>query len=194
MSIIINNFSIINDGQSLAIDVETNVGFNISHINLWKMDNFKDYSLAYSLDYKLEGINNKEVFIVTNAEFGVNEFTDLYFIEINSTYEEELDVECSSCQIPGLGITYNLGNYYQCLLSYFLESNIGNCTDCGNDSSIKIINTINLLLDMVENAIEIGYYTQAILMIKKLKKLCLIKNCKGCKPISCNSCNKFKQY
>lgn len=189
----INNFSIINDGQDLAIDVETNEGFEISNINLWKMDDFKDYSLAINLNFKLEQINNKEIFIVSNSELNISKFDDILFLEINSTYEDE-NIDCSTCQIPGLGITYNLATYHQCLLSYFLESSIGNCINCGNDSNNDIVITINLLIEMVENAIEIGYYTQAILMINKLKKLCAIKKCKNCKPVNCNSCNKFKQY
>jgi len=191
--IVINNFSIINNGEGLAIDVETNEGYEISHINLWKMDDFKDYSLKINLDYKLEQINNKEIFIVTNSELNISKFEDILFIEVESTYEDE-ESDCSTCQDPALGITYNLGNYIQCLLSYFLESGIGNCTNCGNNSNNNIVITINLLIEMIENAIEIGYYTQAIQMIHKLKKLCSIKQCKNCETIECNSCNKFKQY
>lgn len=193
MSVIINNFSIINNSSDLAINVETNLGFQISNINLWKMNEFKDYSLATNLNYKLEQISNQEIFIVSASELNILKFEDVLFIEITSTFKEE-DPDCSNCQTPALGITYDLSNYHQCLLSYFLESDIGTCVDCGNKSNNDIVITISLLIEMVENAIEIGYYIQAIDMIKKLKKLCAIKQCKNCKPLNCSSCNKFKQY
>jgi hypothetical protein len=193
MAIIINNFSIINNGENLAIDVETNVGFEISHINLWKMDDFKDYSLKINLDYKLEQINNREVFIVSASELNISKFEDILFIEIESTYIDE-ENNCSTCQDPALGITYNLGGYIQCLLAYFLESGIGICKDCNDNPNKNIMITINLLLDMVEHAIEVGYYAQAIQMIHQLKKLCSTKQCKNCETLECNSCNKFKQY
>ncbi len=54
MSIVINNFSIIENGSKLAIDIETTVGYNITSILLWDMNSFKDYSLATNLSYKIE--------------------------------------------------------------------------------------------------------------------------------------------
>ncbi len=193
MAVTIHNFSIVDDGQGLAIDVETNVGYNISHINLWTMNDFKDYSLAKSLDFKLEQVNNKEVFIVTAEELNFSPFEDIYFMEIESTYLDE-DDDCSTCNTPALGITYGLLKYYQCLLNYFLESDISDCLSCNNTFNNDTVITINLLLEMVENAIEIGYYTQAVDMITKLKKLCSLKNCNNCPTIVCSSCSKFKQY
>ena len=63
-AVVIKNFEILNDGQQLAIDVETITGSIITSIKLWNIDTFKDESLSINLNYKLEQINNKEVFII----------------------------------------------------------------------------------------------------------------------------------
>ncbi len=81
----INNLELITNSSQLSIDVETNAGYFISSILLWKMDDFKDYSLAKNLNYKLEQVNNKEIFIVSAQEAGVSIFEDIYFIEIEGT-------------------------------------------------------------------------------------------------------------
>jgi len=86
-SVTIKNFEILNDGQQLAIDVETITGSIITSIKLWNIDTFKDSSLSIDLDYKLEQINNKEVFIVDAEEINIYTFTDIWFIEIESNYE-----------------------------------------------------------------------------------------------------------
>lgn len=190
--IILNNFSIVNDATGLAIDVETNVGFNITSINLWAMNDFKDYTLAKSLDFKLEQVNNKEVFIVNAEEIGLTLFEDIYFIEIESDYEDE-EAECTNCTDPALGITYNLSSYYQCILNYYLETDL-TCKSCKDSYNNEIIISIALLIEMIQNAIEVGFYTQAIDMVGYLKKLCSTKKCNNCKPINCTSCGKFKQY
>jgi len=188
--ITINNFEIINNGSQLAIDVETNVGYNITSILLWNMDTFKDYALATSLTYKLEQVNNKEVFIVTATELGIISFKDIYFIEIESDAPTE---ECSTCLLPALGITYSLLPYYKCMLDNLLKAEITDCVNCNDLSSKNLIVTINIIIDSIEKSIDLGYYLQAIDNINKLKKLCGLQNCINCKPINCNTCSEFKQ-
>lgn len=188
----INNFQIINNGSQLAIDVETNEGSLITSILLWNDKTFKDESLAISLNYKLEQINNKEVFIINATEIPISDFTDIYFMEVTSNFVDE--DECSTCNYPALGITYNLLPYYNCMLNYLLENKDANCSDCNNNYKNNIVITVNLLIDSIEKGIEVGYYSQAIEMLAKLQKICSIKNCKNCKTITCTSCSKFKQY
>ena len=76
-AVVIKNFEILNDGQQLAIDVETVSGSIITSIQLWNIDTFKDESLSINLNYKLEQINNKEVFIIDAKEVSVYSFTDI---------------------------------------------------------------------------------------------------------------------
>jgi len=194
MAININNFSIINDGLSLAVNVETSEGYNITSVLLWKMVDFKDYSLAINLDYKLEQINNTEVFIVTAEELGISIFEDIYFIEIQSDEPEE---NCTTCLNPALGITYNLLSYYNCLLNNLLDSEINDCANCNNLTNKNLVITISLLIDSVEKAIELGFYTQAISNVNKLKKLCSLSQCTNCNTnsyvLKCTSCGNFNQ-
>jgi len=190
MAITINNFSIIDNGSKLAIDVETDLGYNITSILLWDMNSFKDYSLSTNLHYKVENVNNKEVFIVSATELGILKFEDIYFIEVESDAPTE---ECPTCLLPALGITYNLLPYYACMLEYLLKSEITDCSTCNNLTNKNLVVTINLLIDSIEKSIELGFYLQAIASINKLKKLCELKQCKTCKQVECNSCGKFNQ-
>lgn len=188
--ITINNFEIINSGQQLAIDVETDIGYNITSILLWNIDTFKDYTLATNLNYKLEQVNNREVFIVSANELGITSFEDIYFIEIESDAPSE---ECSTCLIPALGITYNILPYYQCMLNQLLKAEITDCVTCNDLQSKNLLITINLLIDSIVKSLDLGYYLQAIDNIKRLKVLCGLENCTGCKPVSCNTCSQFLQ-
>ena len=190
-AVVINNFEIISDGQQLAIDVETVVGSIITSIQLRDINTFKDYSLSIDLNYKLEQINNKEVFIIDAKEVNVYSFKDIWFMEVQSNYE---GIEgCTTCQDPALGITYNLQPYYKCMLNYLLESE--KSIDC-NSTSVYTNNltiTVNLLIDSIEKSLDIGYYLQAIEMLNNLKKLCNISKCKGCETVTCSKCSKFIQ-
>jgi len=190
-AVIINNFEILNDGQQLAIDVETVDGSLITSIKLWNINTFKDESLSIDLDYKLEQINNKEVFIIDAEEVSVYSFTDIWFVEIQSNYEGTEG--CTSCQDPALGITYNLQPYYKCMLNYLLE--LEKSIECNSTTvySNNLTITVSLLIDAIEKSLDIGYYLQAIEMLNNLKKLCNISKCKGCETVICSSCSKFIQ-
>lgn len=189
--ILINNFEIINNGSELAIDVETDLGHTINSMLLWTMPNFKDYSLAINLNDYLLNVNNKEVLIINANSVGLTKFEDVCFIEVESTF---VDVDgCQDCQSPALGITYNLSTYYTCLLNYLTDLQITQCINCNKEESNQMVITINMLIDTVMKSLEVGYYSQAIDMIAKLKKLCLLKSCDNCPTIECASCNNFIQ-
>ncbi len=185
--IIINNFEIVNNGTRLNIDVETNIGYTINSILLWDINSFKDYSLSYNLSSYLSQTSNIESFYIDAIDLGIEKFEDILFLEVKDNYVEP---ECECPSKPGIGIVYNLLPYYKCMLNYILKTNINNCN---NDIEINNIITINLLIDSIEKALEVGFYLQAIDLLKKLKKLCDITSCNNCKNVTCNSCSKFKQ-
>jgi hypothetical protein len=187
----INNFEIINDGSQLTIDVETIIGSIITSIKLWNVNTFKDSSLSIDLNYKLEQIDNTEVFVVTAEELNLVSFTDIWFIEIKSNYAG--NEGCVNCQDPALGITYNLQSYYKCMLNYLLDAE--KSIDCNsvNVYTNNLTITVSLLIDSIEKSLEIGYYSQAIEMLNNLKKLCSISKCKNCQTVTCSSCSKFIQ-
>lgn len=192
MAITINNFSIINNGQQLAIDVETNVGSTITSVLLWDMNSFKDYSLAINISDQLERVNEKEVLIVSAVDIGILKFEDIWFAEIVSDYVDPYP-NCSTCNLPALGITYSLLPYYKCMLDYLIKAGLNDCKSCDNTVSNNLAVTINLFIDSVEKVLELGFYLQAIEHVKKIKKLCNIKKCNNCKTVECGNCSKFKQ-
>jgi hypothetical protein len=192
MAITINNFEILNNGQQLTIDVETNIGLTIQSILLWDINGFKDYSLAYNVSNLLEQVDNQEVIVVNAIDLGITKFEDIWFAEIQDDFED-LECDCATCQFPALGITYNLLPYYKCMLDYLIKTDLNSCDNCNNITDHNLTITINLLIDSIDKALDLGYYTQAIEMIKKLKKLCNIKKCNNCKTVDCVSCSQFKQ-
>ena len=189
--IVINNLEIQDNGQTLAVDVQTEIGSTITSALLWNMTTFKDYSRAINLDYKLEQLTNQEVFEVTAEELQISSFDDIWFIEFQSDYIPEDN--CGEFLDPALGITYNLSPYYKCLLNRFFEYQKNPCVNCNEPFIDELVLSIGLTLDIVERSIEEGYYLQAIELIKKLKKFCSITKCNNCETVECSSCSKFKQ-
>lgn len=189
--IVINNLEIQDNGQTLAVDVQTEIGSTITSAMLWNMTTFKDYSRAINLDYKLEQLTNQEVFEVTAEELQISSFDDIWFIEFQSDYIPEDN--CGEFLDPALGITYNLSPYYKCLLNRFFEHQKNPCVNCNEPFIDELVLSIGLTLDIVERSIEEGYYLQAIELIKKLKKFCSITKCNNCETVKCSSCSKFKQ-
>ena len=189
--IVINNLEIQDNGQTLAVDVQTETGSTITSAMLWNMTTFKDYSRAINLDYKLEQLTNQEIFEVTAEELEISSFDDIWFVEFQSDYIPEDN--CGEFLDPALGITYNLSPYYKCLLNRFFEHQKNPCVNCNESFIDEFVLSIGLTLDIVERSIEEGYYLQAIELIKKLKKFCSITKCNNCETVECSSCSKFKQ-
>ena len=189
--IVINNLEIQDNGQTLAVDVQTETGSTITSAMLWNITTFKDYSRAINLDYKLEQLINQEVFELTAEELQISSFDDIWFIEFQSDYIPEDN--CGEFLDPALGITYNLSPYYKCLLNRFFEHQKNPCVNCNEPFIDELVLSIGLTLDIVERSIEEGYYLQAIELIKKLKKFCSITKCNNCETVECSSCSKFKQ-
>lgn len=187
--IVINNFEIQDSGSELNIQLTTDATFVITKILLWNTDTFKDYTKAIDLSYKINGSNNTENITVTATELELDSFKDIWFIEIDS------DATTSPCDLlldPALGITYDFTPYYKCLLDKFLKQHTDDCSLDGvvlNETTL----TISLLLQMLEDGIEYGYYNQVIDLLTKVKKLCNLKACNNCEQIVCTSCSKFKQ-
>lgn len=193
--ITVNNINISNDGLTLNVNISTGVGYNIIAAKLWTEDTFKDYSLVNNLDYKLEQINNNEIFIISATEVGLSNFSGIYFLEFETDQPEE--DECDSCPKEILVVVTNLNQYYRCMTELILKAEI--CTDnlfsrevC-DDSHVNKALSINLLIETINQSLEIGQFIEAIGLMKKIKKLC--NKCTNCKKIikssTCNSCNTY---
>jgi len=191
--IVINNISINNTGSNLNINISTGSTYIITSIKLWTEDSFKDYTKAKDLNYKLEQINNNEIFNVSASELGLSNFNGIYFIEIESN-EINTD-ECSTCNNPVLAIITNLTQYYRCMTELILEADLCNINlfskEVCDDNLINKAMTISLLIDGINQCLELGQFIEAIEMLKNIKKLC--NNCKNCKTINkssgCTTCN-----
>lgn len=192
----VNNISISNDGSKLSININTGNTYIITSIKLWTEDTYKDYNIAKDLSYKLEQVNNKEIFIVEADELGYSSFNGIYFIEITSNQPTE--DECVTCSDPILVVVTNLNQYYRCMSELVLKASI--CTDnlfsrevC-DDSAVNKALTINLFIDSVNQCLELGQFIEAIDLMKSIKKLC--NKCTNCKTIikntnSCTTCNQY---
>jgi len=178
--IYINNLSITNDFNSLSVNVTTNVGSNITKVLLWNDNTFKDYSQAIDLTFKLEQVNNNEIFIVSPSDINISSFTGIWFLEFTSDYEEE---GCSTCSNSVIGIASNLNNIKSIILNEILELN--NCHNCG-DISKDYDNVINLHLinKGICTALQLGYYEEAIYLYKKIRKILSSElECKSCREL-----------
>src|SRR5690554_6843183 len=98
----INKLEILNNGTTLAVDVETTPGYIITSLLFWNMDDFKDYNLAIDLTGKLEQINNKEILLINVTDLEVGTISDMCFIEVESNAPST--EECVDCSRPVLGI------------------------------------------------------------------------------------------
>ncbi len=178
--IYINNLSINNEKTQLSVDVETNVGSNITRILLWNESTFKDYSQAIDISFKLEQINNKEVFILDSSEININLFEGIYFLEFTSDYENEND--CIECQNTVIGVAANLNNINKYLLDLILS--LEKCNNCPNEDSSDDIMNIHLTSKGITLALTLGYYEEAMFLYKKLKKLIGPKlDCRSCRNL-----------
>jgi hypothetical protein len=180
----INNFEIINDGKQLLINIEAPSQSSVTSLLLWNIDTFKNFDLAYDLTYKLEQVDNIESILINAEELQLASFTDIYFLEFEINQTE------NDCINGYLGITYNLQPYYKCMLNFLLENQKNSNNDNVDIYENNLTITTNLLINSIEKSLEIGYYIEAIDMLKKLKKICNISNCKNCQKIVCSSCSK----
>ena len=173
----INNLSISNDKTKIYVDVETNEGETITAATLWNHNTFKNYSLGVDISFKLEQVNNLELFTLNASEINTQYFNGIYFVEFTTSYEDE---ECSQCQNTIIGIAANFNDINEYILNLILELNI--CINC-NKNLDEIIN-LNLSLEGICTALRLGYYEEAIYLYKKLLKL-LGSN------LTCTNCTKL---
>ena len=191
--ITINNISINNTGSNLNINISTGSTYIITSAKLWTEDTFKNYTLAKDLTYKLEQVNNNEIFNVSATELGLDSYNGIYFVEFESN--QPVSDECDTCPNPILAVVTNLNQYYRCMTELLLEADICNVNlfskEVCDDNSVNKAITISLLIDGVNQCLELGQFIEAIQMIKSIKKLC--NKCKNCKKIiksnNCTSCN-----
>lgn len=184
MSVTITQFLISSTGDEVTINLEATVGTFVNQLQLWTMDTYKNYSLAKDLTPLLLQTSNIESLVVTAASLSLANFKDLVFIETKGTPVDTIEQPLQE------GVAYALGSYYTCLRDNLLKLSLSDCVDCDADSK-QVVIMINMFIDMVIKSLQIGYITQAIDMVNKLKKLCSLNGCTNCTPLPCETCNNF---
>lgn len=189
--IYINIFNITPDNQSIQVSVETKEGFNITSAKLWSHKTYKNETEAIDLSFKLEQINHKEVFLISTDDASVNNFSGIFFLELESNHPNE---DCSNCPNPMIAVTANFNSIKTCMLDKILELSV--CGDvfsdsgCNGNPGVSIVN-INLLLEAMCTALGFGYYNEAIDIYNTLIKLCGVDDsCPDCPK--CNSCDNIE--
>lgn len=192
--ITINDVSISDDGARLNVNVETGIGFKIISIDLWTEDTYKDYTKKKAL-IGVQGVNNKEIFIVTAASLGLASFNGLYFLEIKSNEPEPST--CIECTQTKLVVATNMNQYYSCITELVLDSDM--CasnffsSEACDDNKINKAMTASILMDTIMQCLELGQIIEAIDLLKKLKRVC--RKCNSCKSIQVsNNCSTCKSY
>lgn len=195
--VIVNQANISNNGLSLDININTAEGYTIQTIKAWTQDGFKEESEAIDLEYKLIQINNKEIFSISPEEMNLNRFEGIYFLEFTSNYTGEEGEDCDECGNPVLVVVSNMDSYYKCATEAILKidlcsNNLFSKEVCDSNYVNKAI-TINLLIDAVNQCLELGQLTEAIDLMKYLKKSC--KGCTSCedylKTTECKTCKNY---
>jgi len=169
----INNFKINSDASEINISLEADENETVTKVLLWSNKTFQDYSLAIDLTSELEGTSNIEEFVVTANKAGVNSFTGIFFLEVETSNQD-----CEGCGL--IGIAANLIKYNECLLDKVLNYSVCDITiDCRDNNDI--IN-ISVLLDAISICLQSSYYNEAIDIIDSLDKLC--PTCSSCKTLT----------
>jgi len=187
--IILNDLSINSLGNKIFVNVQTTETYNITSVLLWTDKNFKDYTKAKDFSFKLEQINNKEIFTIDSSEIGLQNYSGIYFLEFQTDAPNE---ECITCPNPLLGIVYNLTSHYRCLTNLLLG--LDNCTSCNNNfinhPDAEKAMTIDLMIKTINYSLDTGNYNDAISILPKLAKLCNSTKC--CKDLLTSNTGNYK--
>ena len=120
--IVINNLEIQDNGQTLAVNVQTEIGSTITSVLLWNITTFKDYSRTINLNYKLEQLTNQEIFNITAEELQISSFDDIWFVEFQSDYIPEDNCgEFLNPAFVGQQHIYHYATYYNLSLYHIFH-------------------------------------------------------------------------
>lgn len=171
----INLLQIDEFAEKINVDVNTTTGNNITKVYVWSSDTFKDYTKAIDLSSLIDGSDNTESFsIFAQEHLGVEKITGLWFVEFESN-EEVIPDDCIDNSNTGLGVVANLIPYHECLLNKLLAIEVDDCKPVINDGCDECSGNIyylNTLVTTLKDAIQFGYYEEAIRIIKTLDDLC----------------------
>ena len=150
----ITAFSISTDRTQINVTITD--AATISALRFWTNVTYKDYSLAIDLSSKLTA-SATETITITLSDVNLSYFDGVYFLEAE-------DPDETSTAIVG-----DLTRYKECILNKLLEYQI--CDDCLQEESVSLSNA-HALLTGLEDAIELGFINEILLIIDALNKYC----------------------
>lgn len=172
--ITVNLLQISNTGDSITLNVSTEIGETITGLRVWDSIGYNLSSQAIDLSNLLVQNSETETITLTPTDLEVSSISGLYLFEITSS-EVEDNIYTA--------IVGNFSGYYECLLDKTLkveiknckEFNYGNCPDC--EENLFFVST---LLDSLNAALIMGYYKEACRVVEDLKEVCdLCTECGG---------------
>jgi hypothetical protein len=172
--ITVNLLQISNTGDSITLNVSTEIGKTITGLRVWDSTGYNLSSQAIDLSNLLVQTSETETITLTPTDLEVSSISGLYLFEITSS-EIEDNIYTA--------IVGNFSGYYECLLDKTLkveiknckEFNYGNCPDC--EENLFFVST---LLDSLNAALIMGYYKEACRVVEDLKEVCdLCTECGG---------------
>jgi len=175
--VIINKFSINQDGSQMQVSVETDDTFIFTSALLWTDATFKDYNESIDISSYLTQSSNIENFTINASDIGFDSFSGIYFLELqdNSTLEDD----CVTCN-NNLAVAATFVKYKLCLLDKVKAYEVcNNFSEKNLDSNLFDILNIETILNATMTALEFGYYGEALDSLKVLKRLCN-NNCDEC--------------
>lgn len=162
----INELKINDVATEISVDVDTTVSNVFTQVLLWTTATFKDIPSAIDLSHLLAGTDETEVFTIPASELGVSKIEGLFWVEFTT---DEPDTK--------LGVVSNFIPYYECLLNKTMASGINSCKTTNPE-----ITYINVLIEVLNQTIQTGFYEEAVKISDELDKICAI--CATCPSYS----------
>jgi len=193
--ITVNSIQVNQNLDNLTVDVMSTLGCPITQILFWDIDTYRSTTDAIDLSSLLTNGGLQENFNIVPTDVGKEDFSSVYFIEFISAACPAQNVGCGdgSYTFP----VGNISKFYECLLNLIFNIEISDCgtiskedlgksSNCdGSTASDKEgctpdVNLVSTLISGLEKALKMGYYEQAIKIMKKLDDICGDKcSCSG---------------
>ena len=174
----ITNIYINKEAVSIKIQAELTDDTKVfDRLLLWDINTFKHYDLAIDLSDKLPTNTHIIDIDITINDLELETIEGLYFIELRSN--EDVVEDNSNF---GFGLVANYTKYQVYLIDKLLSIEIPKCKDksssCEECNSYDNLVLINMLFSSLQSATQMGYYDEAIKIIKTIDEL--IEICHDC--------------
>ena len=173
--ITITRLSIANDLKTMYLDVNVAAGQTVTSLTLWTSATFKDEDTKKDLTSKLSGTGNTESIELVPADINEAAFSDLYFLQIESS---------DSGDNPALAAAINLSQFYGTVagLLYSVDTS---CLNCNANLQNAIL--IDMYIEAIKTSLQVGRFRDAITFFEKINIVTKSSECTTCNQSTVNS-------